>query len=434
MTNCSDVGDILGIGFGPSNIALAVAIKDSGFAGNVRFLETDPGASWQQGMLLEHSDIQHNPLRDFSTPVNPRGQFTFCNFLHETGKFFRYLNLGMTYAYRVEFAEYVAWVKRHFEHQVIADRAIRLSVELDGEPIWKVTGASGATYACRHLVVGTGRPPRLPRVAGLAACPRMVHLSNYLHRIGHVDTHHPVVVVGASQSSAEIVLDLIRRGFSDIHLVHRSFSFQLKDTSPFSDEVYFPEFIDYFHSLDPAGRRALGGELRRTNYSSVDRDVLEQLYRSTYVMALSGKSPLTIHRNCELVEVTHDDDQSTLTIKERYKGDIRRLPYQLAILATGFLDIGWDGKEAVPPILADIADQFAWDGEQLRVSRHYGVEFADQSRFPSLFLNGLCEATHGMGDAGSFSLLSLRARDILAEICSRSSERLRFARSRAVAG
>ena len=31
---------------------------------------------------------------------------------------------------------------------------------------------------------------------------------------------------------------------------------------------------------------------------------------------------------------------------------------------------------------------------------------------PALFLNGLCESSHGIGDAGSFSLLSLRAKTI----------------------
>ena len=30
-----------------------------------------------------------------------------------------------------------------------------------------------------------------------------------------------------------------------------------------------------------------------------------------------------------------------------------------------------------------------------------------------MVLNGLCESTHGIGDAGSFSLLSLRAEMIL---------------------
>ena len=37
-------------------------------------------------------------------------------------------------------------------------------------------------------------------------------------------------------------------------------------------------------------------------------------------------------------------------------------------------------------------------------------------RSPPLFLNGLCESSHGIGDAGSFSLLSVRAGRILAAV------------------
>jgi L-ornithine N5-oxygenase len=46
----------------------------------------------------------------------------------------------------------------------------------------------------------------------------------------------------------------------------------------------------------------------------------------------------------------------------------------------------------------------------LLVERDYQVR--TQAGLP-LFLNGLCESSHGLGDAGSFSLLSLRASEIL---------------------
>jgi lysine/ornithine N-monooxygenase len=38
-----------------------------------------------------------------------------------------------------------------------------------------------------------------------------------------------------------------------------------------------------------------------------------------------------------------------------------------------------------------------------------------------VFLNGLCESTHGMGDAGSLSLVSIREEKILSEVPARTS-------------
>jgi L-ornithine N5-oxygenase len=223
-------------------------------------------------------------------------------------------------------------------------------------------------------------------------------------------------VIGASQSAAEIALDLLRRGFAKVHVVHRSFSFQQKDTSPFSDEVYFPEFVDYFHKLPAAARQSLGQELRRTNYSSVDKDVLDELYRLTYQHSLAGRMPLTIHRNFEIAAIEPGELHQRLTIRERYTGCTVGIDFALAILATGFLDIGMDGREAVPAVLRDVCDRFLWTEDGLSISRNYAVSFAEGEPFPPLFLNGLCEATHGLGDAGSFSLVSIRARDILSSI------------------
>lgn len=47
------------------------------------------------------------------------------------------------------------------------------------------------------------------------------------------------------------------------------------------------------------------------------------------------------------------------------------------------------------------------------VERDYAIDLCGGNDGPpGLYLNGLCESSHGLGDAGSFSLLSLRAQDI----------------------
>jgi L-ornithine N5-monooxygenase len=407
---------VAGIGFGPSNIALAVAMRDLDYGQSVRFFESAIHERWQHHMLLGGSDIQHNPLRDFSTPVNPMGYFTFANYLKVKDKFFEYLNLGLTYAYRVEFADYVAWVRSYFEDSVEPARVERLEPVLGDGPQWRLVMASGQTHLARVVVIGTGRTRRIPAVPGAEGNPAVIHLSDYLAHIAQRPRGDPVVVIGASQSAAEIVIDLLRKGFSNVHLVHRSFSLQLKDTSPFSDRVYFPGFTDYFHRLPPAARSEIGRELRRTNYSSVDGDVLDELYRMHYQAGLADAQPLQIHNNHELVAFGTVGGAQVLRVRERYLGTERTIPFALAICATGFLDLGTDGPAAIPAPLRHIAPDLADADGHIDVARNYRVNFSGGGPYPPLFLNGLCENSHGLGDAGSFSLVSIRAREILSAI------------------
>lgn len=89
--------DVVGIGFGPANLALAIALEEAGFAGSCLFLERRPSPQWQPEMLLPRSDIQNHPCRDLVTPRNPRSRYTFMNFLFENGRLFEHLNLGIEF-------------------------------------------------------------------------------------------------------------------------------------------------------------------------------------------------------------------------------------------------------------------------------------------------------------------------------------------------
>ena len=72
--NCYDT---IGVGFGPSNIALAIAHQEMKSERTIRFLEAGASPGWQLGVTIPGSDIQHNPLRDFVTPRNPRSEYGY---------------------------------------------------------------------------------------------------------------------------------------------------------------------------------------------------------------------------------------------------------------------------------------------------------------------------------------------------------------------
>ena len=65
------VVDLIGVGFGPSNLAVAALLKGSGSALSALFLEREPRFMWHQDMLLDGADMQISFLKDLATLRNP---------------------------------------------------------------------------------------------------------------------------------------------------------------------------------------------------------------------------------------------------------------------------------------------------------------------------------------------------------------------------
>ena len=419
----SHVFDVIGIGFGPANLALAVALEESGFSGSIRFLEKRNTFSWQPGMLLRGSDIQHNPLRDLITPVNPRSAYGFVNYMHGTGRFFEYLNLGAAFPLRREFASYVKWVANQFSHQVAFGTEVtgmKLRTMPDGSEVVVVECGDGACHLARSVVVGPGRSANVPEIYRPHIGARVFHLVDYLPKIKALPDPAHVIVVGASQSAVEIMLDLDARfPRAEITGLMRSFGYRQKDTSPWTGEVYFPEFTQYYHDTGWKSRRALSEELRGTNYSSADADVINQLYLRRYESRLEGADHhINMVANAEANQVEASRDGVRIACTDRHSGAPIQLRADAVVLATGFLDFGTGGqRELVHPLLETFCLDYAFHTQHgFEVARDYSLIGEGH---PPVYLNGLCESTHGFGDAGSFSLLSLRADEICRSLAGR---------------
>lgn len=413
------VHDLVGVGFGPANIALAIALEEFSWDRSVVFLERRPGPQWQPNMLLDGADIQNNPLRDLVTPRNPKSHYTFINFLHQQGRLFEYLNLGFEFPLRKDYAQYVSWVAGFFDHWVRYGESVD-SIELDESaaaesPLFRITTAAGDSYLARSLVLAPGRTPLVPTAFENLLGDRVFHLNDYLPGISGLARSGPlgrVCVVGGSQSAIEIVLDLERR-FDDVEIINimRGYSYRLKDTSPFSEHVYFPEFVDYFYSVSHESKLSLNQALRHTNYSSADSDVIHKLYATIYEQKLDGRPRIEIWNNSDVRSVRLIDNKVRMRVEEVHTGELRTAETDCVVLATGFRNLGTENSaERLHPLLEGIADRIALTPQGfLHVNRDYSLAPAPDENLPPIYANGLCETSHGFGDAGSFSLLSLRA-------------------------
>ena len=81
--------DLVGVGFGPSNLALAIALAEhnagTGEPVTAHFLERQPRFGWHRGMLIDNATMQVSFLKDLVTLRNPTSEFSFLSYLQRPG-------------------------------------------------------------------------------------------------------------------------------------------------------------------------------------------------------------------------------------------------------------------------------------------------------------------------------------------------------------
>lgn len=414
--------DVICIGFGPANIALAVAICDAGTPLRAIFLERNEGPAWQEEMLLPESDIQNSPFRDLVTPCNPRSRYTFLNFLHEQGRLYKHLNLGLEFPFRAEFSRYVEWVAENVPVDVrYSSPVASVAINEDHPDLATVRLDSGTALNAPMVVVATGRTVNVPDTLSWVPADRLSSVGNYLSSVNGIgrDESPSFAVVGGSQSGVEMILDLHARfPRSIIHSVIRGFGYHQKDVSPFMEEAFFPSHIDYYFEASEARKRALDAELRVTNYSAADLDVIQRLYRRMYEDELNGSERIRIHRSSEVTSGERRNERLSLKLRDVHAGTHSEITVDRVVLATGFLDLGGDGErtEFLPDLFAGLRDHVVPnDAGGPTIDRDYKLALHDENS-PGIFLSGLCESSHGLGDAGSFSTVAARASRLLSSL------------------
>lgn len=412
--------DTLGVGFGPSNIALAVACAENGNSSSVQFLEANSGTSWQPGVLIDGSDIQHNPLRDFITPRNPCSPYGYLSYLKSENRLFNFLNLDFPYPPRSDYAKYVQWVASNFCDIVsYSEKVVDISIPCNQKHIVTVSTETGRVFKAHSLCFAPGRSKNVPELFEPFLSDYVIHFTDYsyaLKKWSKIGLPKSIAIIGASQSAVEILLDLDSM-FDNliIHSVFRSFSFVLKDTSPFTEDLLFPSHTDYFYNSSSDSKVKLTQQVQRSNYGSVDHDILSKLYYKLYEKKVNHDQSMVIHNNCHVMEVSRKYNQYEILLNDEHKQEQSTILVDAVILATGFRNSGQNkDQELMHPLLTSIEQFYKKnDDGTLYITRNYQLEPLDAyPDLPSIFINGLCESSHGLGDAGSFSLLSYRAFEI----------------------
>ena len=408
------------IGAGPSNLALAVAIEESGalqVAENTLVLEQYPDVKWQRNLLLPWARSQVSFLKDLVTLRNPQSRFSFLNYLHQQGQLDDFVNLSTFNPYRWQLSAYQQWVANGLEHVKIRYNARSERIDpryaedgsING---WTVTLTNGDTISCRDLVVGTGRDAHVPEVFHDLPDDRVVHSTQYSSRIAALPaTGRPLrpVVIGGAQSAAEMFMAL-HQDFPDSEptMIMRSIGLQNYQTSKFVNELFYPSFVDEFYNMSSETRTQALDEMHVTNYAGLAPPFLDEIYSMLYQQKMLGQQRSTVRHLTDVVGARMDNDEVVLDLRDRKTGKVEPLHCDMVFLGTGY-------DPRMPAMVAGLTDRMGIT--DINVSRRYRVDLGD-SAWGAIYLQGVNEATHGIADS-LISVLAHRSQDITADLLDR---------------
>jgi L-ornithine N5-monooxygenase len=420
--------DVVGIGFGPSNLAMAIAVTEHNDAVGpdatvtARFLERQAGFGWHRGMLLDDATMQVSFLKDLVTLRNPTSEFSFLRYLHSRGRLIDFINHKNLFPLRVEFHDYFMWAAEQVADQVVYDTEV-LSVtpvtdaggDVTAVDVLSRSGGRLSTHRARNLVIGTGLRPRLPE--GVTASERVWHTSDLLHNMPKLRGTEPrrIVVVGAGQSAAEAVATL-HRDFptAEICAVFSRYGYSPADDSSFANRIFDPAAVDDFFVAPEDVKRQLMGYHANTNYSVVDMDLIDDLYRRAYQEKVLGRQRLRMLNVSRLTEVADGPDRVVASVQSLVTGETTRLEADVVVCATGY-------HQADPyAILGELGGLCHRDAEgRPKVERDYRAATDPRLRV-GIYLQGGTEHTHGITSA-LLSNTAIRVGEILDSVLTRKT-------------
>ncbi|WP_225726851.1 MULTISPECIES: lysine N(6)-hydroxylase/L-ornithine N(5)-oxygenase family protein [unclassified Nocardia] len=423
-TAAPDVLDMVGIGFGPSGLALAIALEELP-ADTLEppvaavFFERKAAFGWHRNMLLPATKMQVAFLKDLVTFRNPRSRFGFVSYLHSMGRLAQFVNNRDFFPTRHEFHDYLEWAARMVADRVTYGaevtgirlpggdpRADRLEIEVVEH------GRDRRVLNARNVVISTGLVPAMP--SGLERGERVWHSSEFIERFDGCDPRdlRRVVVAGAGQSAAEITRYLYDTlPDATIFAVIPSYGYSIADNTPFANQIFDPGAVDTYYSGSGESKEMFWRYHRNTNYSVVDDEVIRELYRRAYDDEVRNVDRLRLLRLCRVAGIRGNGSGARLSVHSLLDGQSVELDADLLVCATGY--------NAMQPagLLGELDRYLRRDAAgRYLVTRDYRL--IGDLDLPGIYLQGGTEHTHGLSSS-LLSNIAVRSGEIAESILGR---------------
>lgn len=339
--------DLVGVGFGPGNLGLAIAAAEQPAPLRAQFLERQDRFGWHRGMLIPEARMQVPFVKDLATVRNPTSGFGFLSYLAEQGRMVDFLNRQTFFPTRLEYHDYLSWAAQRFDNVVdygseVVEVGPSERREGDDGPVLDIVSRRGGRTVLHRayaVVIATGLQPHLP--PGVTVGERVWHNCDLVPHVARLraggSAPRRFVVVGAGQSAAESV-EFLHRTFPDagVDAVFDRWGFSPADDSAFANRVFDPDAAHDFHRSPPHVRSRIVERHRNTNYAVVEPDLIESIYEKHYAELVGGNVRLRFHQMSRVEEVNPTAGGVAVTVGSGVKSSRTVIDADAIVYATGY--------------------------------------------------------------------------------------------------
>ncbi|WP_078379729.1 lysine N(6)-hydroxylase/L-ornithine N(5)-oxygenase family protein [Sutcliffiella halmapala] len=408
--------DCIGVGIGPFNLGLA-ALLDNQDSIKAIFFDKAECFEWHPGMLIEEADLQVPFLADLVTFADPTSKYSFLNYVHKQNRLYQFYFFKRFDIPRREYNLYAKWVADqlkacHFQSVVVDVK----ETEHNGVSAYQVTVHrldTGETklYFTKHVVLGTGSIPFVPESFSRGKQNNVVHTSDYLPNASDIKEASSVVVVGSGQSAAEVFYELLvdqKHFHYSLTWYTRSALFSQLETGKLGQEVFSPDYVHYFHSLDYEKRKEALGRLQ-TVRNGVDKETLINIYDLLYNRSVEGRDKnIIIQPLTEVEEIKEHGVEVELQCMqwETEESFVRKV--EKVVVATGY-------KPHIPEWIWDKKAEMVWESDkEFQVDEKFRIVWKEK-RANHIYASTNLEHSHGTA-ATNLSLAVMRNQTIINDI------------------
>ncbi|MBT2573967.1 SidA/IucD/PvdA family monooxygenase [Bacillus sp. ISL-51] len=386
--------DVIGVGIGPFNLGLAALLEDIPEI-DALFFDKKKEFAWHPGLLIKGTDLQVAFLADLVTLADPRSRYTFLNYLHENDRLYRFYTFNEFDIPRREFNDYLSWAASEIESCRFGSEVVDVK-DADGHYQVSVKNTENGTvteYKAKHIVMGTGTEPLVPVELDDDARRDTLVSPEYLFRKDELSGAESITVVGSGQSAAEIFSDLLndeKHRSCRLQWVTRSTGFRELETAKLGQEMFTPDYVEYFNRLPFKERLNALPELNGLRHG-IDSDTLASIYDALYHRSIRGGSPdVYIQPMAELKEIEKRDGRCVLSFHQWQMNESFQVDSEKVILATGF-------KPHIPKWFSAFSSKIEWEDEKrFKVTDDSRLVFKDGRTHHFFTLTNL-DHSHGTG-------------------------------------
>jgi lysine N6-hydroxylase len=407
--------DAVGIGIGPFNLSLAAMIQPLDEMRS-RFFDRRSHFDWHPGLLFPEATIQVSFLKDLVTLADPTSAYSFLSFLFENKRLYRFINADFARVTRMEFNQYLRWVCASLPNLEFG-RGVETML-FDGESL--VVELEDETVRTKNIILGTGLTPVIPACALPHVGTTVLHASRFLKQ--HLQTGGKrVAVVGGGQTGGEVFNHLLSDHAlmpCEISWISRRPNFQPLDESPFTNDLFTPNYSDYFFSLPRAEKNAILAQQKLAS-DGISGDLLALIYQRLYqIEFLNGNNRVcNLLPQQELIAMSSSGEGWLLKLRNGMNNEEETLEVDIVVLCTG-------SEYRQPKYLDQMNGLISMEpGGGFKMREDFSIVWDGPPEF-NIYVQNAARHTRGVADP-NLSLMAWRSATILNSLAGREIHALK---------